>query len=60
MFFRILSAVTPTSDDQDEGNEEEQRQQILKALLQFYQESEVKTRLDNFYNLPLLYLIFDG
>lgn len=59
MFFRILSAVTPTSDGQDEGNEEEQRQQILKALLQFYQESEVKTRLDDFYNLPLLYLIFD-
>ncbi|XP_038140709.1 cohesin subunit SA-2 isoform X1 [Cyprinodon tularosa] len=41
LYSRILSAVTPTSDDQDEGNEEEQRIQILKALLQFYQESEL-------------------
>ncbi|KAM4561585.1 cohesin subunit SA-2 isoform 1-T1 [Fundulus diaphanus] len=45
LYSRILCAVTPTSDNRDETNEEEeQRQQMfvrLKALLQFYQESEL-------------------
>ncbi|MEQ2191771.1 hypothetical protein XENOCAPTIV_002356, partial [Xenoophorus captivus] len=52
LISRLLSAVPPTSDNQDERNEEEeQRHQIfvrLKALLQFYQESEVKNKLDVF------------
>ncbi|XP_023144628.2 cohesin subunit SA-2 isoform X2 [Amphiprion ocellaris] len=42
LFSRLLSTVAPTSETQDELNEEEaHKQQILKALLQFYQESEL-------------------
>ncbi|KAM4731631.1 cohesin subunit SA-2 isoform 2-T2 [Anableps anableps] len=45
LYSRILSAVAPTSENQGERNEEdEQRQQKfvrLKALLQFYQQSEL-------------------
>ncbi|XP_041857402.1 cohesin subunit SA-2 isoform X2 [Melanotaenia boesemani] len=45
LFSRLLHAVVPASDSQDETNEEEaHRQQTfarLKALLQFYQESEL-------------------
>lgn len=48
VFFRLLNTVAPTSDTQDEINDEEVHQQQtlvrLKALLQFYQESEVRTR----------------
>lgn len=44
---RLLNTVAPASDTQDEINEEEAHKQQtsarLKALLQFYQESEVKT-----------------
>lgn len=44
---RLLNTVAPASDTQDEMNEEETHKQQtfikLKALLQFYQESEVKT-----------------
>lgn len=46
---RLLNTVAPASDTQDEINEEEAHKQQtfarLKALLQFYQESEVKTHL---------------
>lgn len=45
LYSRILCVEAPTSDNQDETNEEDlQRQQMfvrLKALLQFYQESEL-------------------
>jgi len=43
---RLLKAVAPAPDTQDEINEEEVHKQQtfarLKALLHFYQESEVK------------------
>ncbi|XP_047227314.1 cohesin subunit SA-2 isoform X2 [Girardinichthys multiradiatus] len=49
LYSRLLSAVPPTSDNQDERNEEEeQRHQIfvrLKALLQFHQESELHNHI---------------
>lgn len=42
LFSRLLSTVAPTSETQDGSNEEEaHKQQKLKALLQFYQESEL-------------------
>ncbi|XP_041806780.1 cohesin subunit SA-2 [Chelmon rostratus] len=46
LFSRLLNTVAPASDAQDEMNEEEEahKQQVfvrLKALLQFYQESEL-------------------
>uniref|UniRef100_A0A3Q1EH89 Cohesin subunit SA n=1 Tax=Acanthochromis polyacanthus TaxID=80966 RepID=A0A3Q1EH89_9TELE len=42
LFSRLLSTVAPTSETQDGLNEEEaHQQQRLKALLQFYQESEL-------------------
>lgn len=48
---RLLNTVAPASDTQDEMNEEETHKQQtfikLKALLQFYQESEVKTHSFN-------------
>lgn len=44
---RLLNAVAPASDTQDGSNEEEASKQQtfarLKALLHFYQESEVNT-----------------
>lgn len=49
MSVRLLNAVAPASDTQDGMNEEELHEQQmfarLKALLQFYQESEVTTHL---------------
>lgn len=46
---RLLNTVAPASDTQDQINEEEAHKQqtlaMLKALLQFYQESEVKIHL---------------
>lgn len=46
---RLLNAVAPASDTQDGINEEEQlKQQIfarLKALLEFYQDSQVAVYL---------------
>uniref|UniRef100_A0A8C9X0E7 Cohesin subunit SA n=1 Tax=Sander lucioperca TaxID=283035 RepID=A0A8C9X0E7_SANLU len=45
LFSRLLNTVAPASDTQDEINEEEAHKQQtsarLKALLQFYQESEL-------------------
>ncbi|XP_032422704.1 cohesin subunit SA-2 isoform X2 [Xiphophorus hellerii] len=45
LYSRILSAVAPTSDNQDERSEEDERRRQmfdrLKALLRFYQESEL-------------------
>lgn len=45
LFSRLLNTVAPASDTQDDINEEEVHQQQtsarLKALLQFYQESEL-------------------
>lgn len=45
LYSRLLSTVAPASDTQDGLNEEEEHQQQtfarLKALLQFYQESEL-------------------
>ncbi|TMS06822.1 Cohesin subunit SA-2 [Larimichthys crocea] len=45
LYSRLLDAVAPASDTQDGVNEEEAREQQissrLKALLRFYQESEL-------------------
>ncbi|PWA31390.1 hypothetical protein CCH79_00002520 [Gambusia affinis] len=45
LYSRILSAAAPTSDNQDERSEEDERRQQmldrLEALLRFYQESEL-------------------
>ncbi|XP_038576945.1 cohesin subunit SA-2 isoform X2 [Micropterus salmoides] len=45
LFSRLLNTVAPASDTQDQINEEEAHKQqtlaMLKALLQFYQESEL-------------------
>lgn len=55
LLVRLLNTVAPASDTQDEMNEEEAHKQQtfikLKALLQFYQESEVKTHF--FHSRPL-------
>lgn len=58
VFFRLLNSVAPASDTQDEMNDEEAHKQQtfarLKALLQFHQESEVRThRLVQFKALVL-------
>ncbi|XP_037645354.1 cohesin subunit SA-2 isoform X1 [Sebastes umbrosus] len=49
LFSRLLKTVAPASDTQDEINEEETHKQQtsarLKALLQFFQESELHTHV---------------